>query len=138
MKSIFFFSLLAIMFSFHAISQEKLPFEIEKVPVYPGCAGNNNEELKQCMMTKIIAHIGEKFNTNIPSGTDLKGRQRIDVRFVITSEGQVAQVEAKGPHPSLETEAIRVVESLPQMEAGEQNGEKVTIEYALPIIFDIE
>ena len=138
MRHLFFFSLLLILSSGHAISQEKHPFDIEKVPVYPGCVGNNNEELKQCLMSKIMAHIGDNFNTDISSGSDLEGRQRIEVLFVISSEGKVAQVEATGPHPSLEAEAVRVVESLPQMEAGEQEGKKVTIQYALPIIFHVK
>ena len=152
MKYLLFLPLLAMVLTTTVHSQElkttnqtrvesnekNSAFEVEKVPVYPGCSGENNEELKRCMMSKIMEYIGSNFNTDIPSGFDLTGRQRINVMFVIDSTGKVVEITAEGPHSLLELEAIRVMESLPQMEAGEQEGKKVSIQYALPIVFDIE
>ena len=41
-------------------------------------------------------------------------------------------------HPVLMNEVIRVLESLPKMEAGEQDGEKVNVSFMIPIVFDLE
>ncbi|HBR54019.1 MAG TPA: energy transducer TonB, partial [Flavobacteriaceae bacterium] len=46
-------------------------------------------------------------------------------------------VRARAAHPSLEEEAVRVVSALPAMLPGEQEGKKVGVIYALPIIFEI-
>lgn len=138
MKKLLFLFLVALFFFSTAHSQDSPSFEIEKVPVYPGCSGNNNEELKKCMMGKIMEHVSSHFNLEIPEESQLTGKQRINIRFTINSKGRVVNVSAKGPLPSLEAEAIRVIKKLPRMEAGEQKGKKVGIAYSIPIIFEAE
>lgn len=117
-----------------------VPFAtIEKVPVYPGCKGSTNNELKTCMSQKISAFVAENFNLNLADSLNLnKGRHRIAVQFKIDNQGFVKDIRARAPHPVLEEESIRVVSALPKMEAGEQRGEKVNVLYALPIIFEVE
>lgn len=116
-----------------------VPFAvIEKVPVYPGCEGNSNEELKACFSQKISAFVGEHFNTKLANTLNLKGQQRISVQFAIDNTGAVTNIKARGPHPELEAEAIRIMELLPQMTPGEQDGKKVNVLYSLPILFQVD
>jgi uncharacterized protein YnzC (UPF0291/DUF896 family) len=110
--------------------------ELDKVPVFPGCEGSN-EELKKCMIQGIATFVGNEFNTKT-SNKDIKGRQKIKVEFTINKLGKVANVRATAPFPELETEAKRVVSLLPQMLPGEQDGKKVGVQYTLPIIFEID
>lgn len=111
----------------------------ERVPVYPGCELLiSNSAQKKCMSEKISEFIKRELNTNIASGTDLLGRQRIHVFFKIDKTGKVTDVRARGPHQDLEKEAIRVIKSLPQMEPGTQRGKAVNVPYALPIVFMIQ
>ena len=140
------FTLLLFLFLSPVIfSQEKknptkdVPFSIiEKVPVYPGCTGEDNEILKKCMSKKIGEHIAKKFKTSIAKKLKLKpGIQRINVQFTINKNGDVVNIHAKASHPKLEKEAIRVVKSLPRMEPGMQKGKAVGVFYALPIKFKI-
>ncbi|MDT0556354.1 M56 family metallopeptidase [Patiriisocius hiemis] len=116
---------------------ESIPFAvIEKVPVYPGCdTSQENQELKKCMTDAITKHIIENFNTKVEK--DISGRQRISVQFKIDKSGNVKDVKARAAHPELENEAVRVVSLLPKMKPGEQKGKKVTVVYALPIVFEI-
>lgn len=115
-----------------------VPFSvIEKAPTYPGCTGANNEAMKSCMATKIQQLVMENFNTKIAENLNLSGRQRISVQFKIDKTGNVVNVRARAPHPDLETEAVRVVSKLPKMIPGEQDGKKVNVIYALPIVFEI-
>ena len=114
-----------------------VPFAaIEKVPAYPGCSGTN-EVMRMCMSKEIQTFVGENFNTKLANTLDLTGRQRISVQFKIDKSGRIADVRARAPHPDLEKEAIRVVSILPKMIPGEQDGKKVNVIYALPILFEI-
>ncbi|MGO3181620.1 MAG: M56 family metallopeptidase [Aequorivita sp.] len=112
--------------------------EIDQVPTYPGCSGDN-ETMKKCMSTKIAKLVNENFDTGLADELNISGRQRIAVQFKIDKTGKIADVTARSLSntPELEAEAIRVVKLLPQMEPGEQKGEKVGVLYSLPIVFEV-
>ncbi|PVW14208.1 M56 family metallopeptidase [Marixanthomonas spongiae] len=116
-----------------------VPFAaIDKVPTYPGCEGMSNKEAKDCMAKKIQQFVASNFNTKVADKANLTGKQRIFVQFKIDKQGNVADARARGPHPDLETEALRVVNTMPKMQPGEQDGEKVGVLYSLPILFMVE
>ena len=111
--------------------------EIERVPTYPGCSGDN-ETLKKCFTERISAFVGENFNTKLGKDLGLTGIQRIVVKFKIDKSGNIVRATAKAPKPELEAEALRIIEKLPQMQPGEQKGEKVGVLYSLPIVFEVQ
>lgn len=117
-----------------------VPFAvIENVPIYPGCENERgNDAKKRCMSEKVSSFINKKFNTDLASELGLDGRQRISVQFKIDKNGKVIDVRARAPHPRLEKEAVRVVESLPDMTPGKQRGKPVGVLYSLPIVFEIQ
>jgi hypothetical protein len=123
------------------IAKERLevPFAvIDQVPVFPGCESlTTNDAKKECISKSISKHVNRNFNTKLANELGLKGRQRINVIFKIDTAGNIIDVRSRAPHPGLEEEAIRVINTLPQMIPGEQNGEKVTVPYSLPIIFQV-
>ncbi len=115
----------------------EIPFGvIQKVPTYPGCTGDN-EELKKCFTQNIMQFVGSEFNTKV-SNSEISGRQRIAVKFKIDNTGKVTNVLAKSQYKELQSEAIRVISSLPEMLPGEHEGKKVGVQYSLPIVFEIE
>jgi len=116
---------------------DDVPFAIiEKVPVYPGCGGEDNVTLKKCMSEKIVAHVSGRFNKKVIKKLNLSpGSHRISVQFKIDKKGKVVNVRAKADYPELEEEAIRVVKSLPKMKPGKQKGKSVGVLYSLPILF---
>ncbi|WP_347373285.1 M56 family metallopeptidase [Aequorivita sp. Q41] len=115
-----------------------VPFSaIEKVPTYPGCSGDR-EAMKKCFSENIAAFVNTNFNIKLADKLNLSGQQRIAVQFKVDNTGRVTDVRARAPKPELEAEAIRVIKMLPQMEAGEQKGEKVGVLYSLPIIFEVK
>ena len=112
---------------------------IENVPVYPGCEGNGNQELKKCMSTKISEFVNQNFDMKKIEALDLPPKvYRTSVQFKIDKEGKVVDVRAHAPHPEIEKEAVRVVSNLPQMQPGKQRGIAVGVLYSLPIIFKVE
>jgi len=121
-------------------SEIDVPFSaIETVPTYPGCdEGSNNTIRKQCFSDKIKDFVNNNFDVGLGKKLGLTGENRVYVRFVIAKDGSIKDVQARAPHPELQEEAERVVNSLPKMQPGIQNGQPVNVLYSLPIIFKID
>ena len=88
------------------------------------------------MAYKIAESINSRLNTSTANDLNISGKPRLVGQFKIDKTGIVTDVRARAKHPELEAEAIRVVNLLPQMNPGEQKGEKVGVLYSLPIVFD--
>jgi protein TonB len=118
--------------------EESVSFTIiEKVPIFPGCKGETNAILKDCMNNNIRKHISVNFNARKAQKSGLKGKQHIYVKFKILKTGKVKIEKVKAPNRKLENEARRVVNKLPKMIPGEQKGKPVNVTYMLPIIFSL-
>lgn len=117
-----------------------VPFAvIENVPVYPGCNGNSNVELKKCMSDNIAAFVNKNFDMKKIDALNLPPKiYRSAVQFKIDKEGNVVDVRARADIPEIENEAVRVISNLPQMKPGKQRGKEVGVLYSLPIIFKVE
>ncbi len=118
--------------------EEEVEETIIESPVFPGCERGNNEKKRKCMSDKIAKFVQRKFNTDLAGDLGLTGRQRISVIFKIDKSGNVTGVRARAPHPRLEKEAQRVINSLPKMQPGKQRGKAVIVPYSLPIIFQVQ
>ncbi|WP_353776831.1 energy transducer TonB [Winogradskyella sp. 3972H.M.0a.05] len=117
-----------------------IPFyKVEKVPVFPGCEkSKTNAERRQCMTKKLNKFILRKFNSDIASEYGLSGIQKIDVQFKIDKNGQVTDILTRAPHPALEKEARRVINKIPKMTPGTQQGKPVGVTYLQPIKFRVQ
>jgi hypothetical protein len=118
----------------------EVPFSlIDEVPTSPSCKDlSNNDDRKSCIAREISKHVLENFNVKLAEKLGLEGRQRISVVFKINKEGNVFGVRSRAPHPDLETETIRVINTLPQFIPGKHKGEPVIVPYSLPIIFEVK
>ena len=120
-------------------NNSKVPSEvIESVPIFPGCNRGSNKKKRKCMSEKIEKFVESKYNTDIPADLGLTGRQRISVIFKIDTLGNIIGVRARAPHPSLEKEAVRVINLLPKMKPGIQNGKPVIVPYSLPMTLQVK
>lgn len=119
----------------------EVPFSIiEKVPVYKGCNEDlSNKELVKCMNGKVAELISKHFSTKLAKKLGLPpGIKRIYVEFKIDKKGKVTDIRARGPHPDLEEEAIRVIEKMPKLKSpGYFRNKKVIVPYAIPIVFRV-
>lgn len=58
------------------------------------------------------------------------------ISFTVDKRGDVVNVKIKqGVHPSLDEEAIHVIELMPQWKPGTHQGENVSVDYDLPVRF---
>ncbi|WP_103069939.1 energy transducer TonB [Aquimarina sediminis] len=109
---------------------------VENFPVFPGCNENSKPaKQKKCLSEKVKKFINKNFNVKVVEEVGMSGFNRIFVRFKISKCGNVIDVQARGPHPDLEKEAVRVVKALPKTKPAERNGETVGVLYSLPINF---
>ena len=64
---------------------------------------------------------------------------KVLVKFVVTKEGNVANVEViQSVDPALDTEAVRVVSLMKGFTPGILNGEKVNVWYVLPVNYKLQ
>ncbi|WP_456379128.1 energy transducer TonB, partial [Lutibacter sp.] len=121
------------------IEGEDVPFAIiDEVPIFPGCEGTK-DELRTCLQQKITIHVNTNFNSKLANSLGLKpGIKQIFVMFKIDKEGNIAEVKSRAPHQKLADEAIRVINLLPKMIPGKQNGKAVGVKYSLPIAFKVK
>ena len=96
---------------------------VEQMPEYPGGM--------QAMI--------EFLQTNMKYPEDAakqKVEGRVMVQFVVETDGSVSDVHvAKQVFPSLDAEAIRVVQAMPKWTPGKDKGRVVRVKYNLPIVF---
>jgi protein TonB len=91
---------------------------VEKKPEFPGG------------IQEFYAYIGRSFKT--PNVKDLSGR--VVVSFVIDKDGSVVDIKViRDLGYGTGAEAVRVIENSPKWIPGEQLGEKVRVQYMLPI-----
>lgn len=112
---------------------------IQKSPVFPGCEGlESNAERKACLNEKINEFIHKNFDRDLASEYNLSGSLRTQVLFTLDNKGHIVNVKARGPHPRLEEEALRVIKMLPEITPGKQNGKTVNVLFSIPILFEVQ
>ena len=110
---------------------------IENSPIYPGCESGNNTARKKCMNDKIKQFLNDNFNKILSSDLGLTGVQKINIRFTINETGRIVGIRTKAADAKLEVEAKRVVNLLPKMKPGMQQGRPVSVSFNLPLSIKI-
>ena len=107
-------------------SDEQVFFIVEEMPEFPG---------GELALRKYIANTIE-----YPEVAQTNGIQgKVYVTFIVSKDGSVANAKiARGVDPSLDREALRVVNALPKWKAGKQRGESVNVSYTVPINFVLQ
>ena len=63
---------------------------------------------------------------------------RVILQIIVEKDGTITNaVVAKGVHPLLDNEALRVINQSPKWKPGKQNGEAVRVKYTLPVLFKL-
>ena len=104
-------------------TNQKVFDTVEQMPEYPGGM--------QAMIEFLQA------NMKYPEdAAKQKVEGRVMVQFVVETDGSVSDVHvAKQVFPSLDAEAIRVVQAMPKWTPGKEKGKVVRVKYNLPIVF---
>lgn len=74
---------------------------------------------------------------SIASDNGIKGK--VIVNFIVNKDGSISEAKImRGVDPSLDKEALRVVNSMPKWKPGKQSGKAVRVSYVVPINFVIQ
>lgn len=105
---------------------EEIFVTVEDMPEFPG--GQRN----------LMSFIGR--NVKYPVVAQENGIQgRVVVQFVINKDGQVADATVvRGVDPSLDKEALRVINAMPDWKPGSQRGNPVNVKYTVPVQFRLQ
>ncbi len=107
-------------------SEEQVFFIVEKMPQFPG-----GEDALRMYITRSVDY------PEFARENGIEGR--VYVTFVVDKNGQVANARiARGVDPSLDQEALRVVNNLPNWKPGVQRGEPVNVSFTVPINFTLQ
>lgn len=112
---------------------------VEKMPEYPGCNPDmNDKERTTCAQNKMLQFIYT--NIRYPAkARELGVEGTAIIRFVITKDGSIEDIEAlRGICAPIEEECIRVVKMMPKWIPGEQEGKVVPVYFNLPVKFKLE
>ena len=104
-------------------------FVVEKMPKFK----DKENKIKNFndYVEKEMKYPQEALNENIEG--------KVYVQFTVGKNGYVKDAKvARGVHPALDQEALRIVYSSPKWEPGTQKGEAVDVIFTFPIIFKIE
>lgn len=99
---------------------------VEEMPEFPG-----GEAALRAFIAKSI---------NYPVIAQENGIQgKVYVTFVVDKDGGISEAKvARGVDPSLDKEALRVVNMLPKWKPGKQRGKPVRVSYTVPISFVLQ
>ena len=109
------------------VPEVKDPYiSVEEMPEYPG----GIPELMK-FLSENISYPQDAIDNNIQG--------RVILKFVVNTDGSIDRIQIlRGIDNSLDTEAIRVVSSLPKFKPGKQNGVPVPVWFLLPVHFRLE
>lgn len=110
----------------------------EIMPAYPGCEDLSPGEIGTCTSNKIHEFIAK--NIVYPEISKENGVEgRVIAKMIIEKDGSVSNIEIiRKVDPALDSEAIRVLKSLPKFRPGQQHGEAVRVMYNIPIYFKLD
>ena len=108
---------------------------IDKAPTFPGCESGD----KKCFSKMVQQHFGKNFDAEMVNNLGLSsGKKRVFIGFKIDKEGAIVEVQARAPHIDIKEEVILVMNSLPKMIPGEQDGRAVAVKYSIPLSILVE
>lgn len=120
------------------IVDEVVPFAIiEDKPMFEACKGlPKGKQQDDCFKQNLDKHVQRNFRyPELAAEMGIQGR--VFVQFRINKDGTVSIIGVRGPDKSLEAEARRIIEKLPQLIPGKQRGKAVAVTYAYPIMFKL-
>lgn len=101
-------------------------FIVEDMPEFPGGDLALRKYIAQAIKYPVIAQ-----------ENGIQGK--VYVNFVVNTDGSVTDAKiARGVDPSLDKEALRVINSLPKWKPGKQRGKPVRVSFTVPINFVLQ
>ena len=107
-------------------SSQQIFTVVETMPEFPGGQGALLQYLAKSIKYPVIAQ-----------ENGIQGR--VSCSFVVNKDGSIVDAEViRGVDPSLDKEALRVINSMPKWSPGKQRGKAVRVKYTVPVTFRLQ
>ena len=107
-------------------SSQQIFTVVETMPEFPGGQGALLQYLAKSIKYPVIAQ-----------ENGIQGR--VTCTFVVNKDGSIVDAEViRGVDPSLDKEALRVINSMPKWSPGKQRGKPVRVKYTVPVTFRLQ
>ena len=120
-------------------NEEVFNFDVvEEKPIFPGCEEVLKAERYMCFQKGIMNHIRKNFKyPNISRENQVS--EKIFVQFVIDKSGKITKAKVvRGEDEHLKAEALRLVNSLPKLQAAKHRGKAVPCSFTVPMNFKLD
>ena len=105
---------------------EEIFVVVEDQPLFPGGNAAMMKFLSDNIKYPVIAQ-----ENNIQG--------RVICNFVVEKDGSITDVQVvRGVDPSLDREAVRVIQQMPRWKHGKQRGQAVRVRFTLPVVFRLQ
>lgn len=105
---------------------EEIFVVVEDQPLFPGGNAAMMKFLSDNIKYPVIAQ-----ENNIQG--------RVICNFVVEKDGSITDVQVvRGVDPSLDREAVRVIQQMPRWKPGKQRGQAVRVRFTLPVVFRLQ
>ena len=106
--------------------EDEILVTAEKMPEFPGGQGALLQFLAKSIKYPVIAQ-----------ENGIQGR--VTCSFVVNKDGSIVDAEViRGVDPSLDKEALRVINTMPKWSPGKQRGKPVRVKYTVPVTFRLQ
>ncbi|MBZ4657334.1 MAG: Cell envelope biosis protein TonB [Methermicoccus sp.] len=106
--------------------EEEIFVVVENQPEFPGGLAAMMKFLSENIKYPVIAQ-----------ENGIQGR--VICNFVVERDGSITDVQVvRGVDPSLDKEAVRVIQSMPKWKPGMQRGKPVRVRFTLPVVFRLQ
>lgn len=107
-------------------SSQQIFTVVETMPEFPGGQGALMSFIAKSIKYPVIAQ-----------ENGIQGR--VTCSFVVNTDGSIVDAEVmRGVDPSLDKEALRVINTMPKWSPGKQRGKPVRVKYTVPVMFRLQ
>ena len=107
-------------------SSQQIFTVVETMPEFPGGQGALLQYLSKSIKYPVIAQ-----------ENGIQGR--VSCSFVVNKDGSIVDAEViRGVDPSLDKEALRVINTMPKWKPGMQRGKPVRVKFTVPVMFRLQ
>jgi len=112
--------------------------EVDEMPYFPGCDDKTLTEKRSCADNKMLQHIYT--NIRYPKEAQKDDAEGVVVvKFIVEKNGQLTNAKiARSVHPKCDEEVLRLVNEMPNWIPAVKDGNKVAVEFNLPVKFKLE
>lgn len=119
------------------VEEEEIFTIVEDMPTWPTCADiKDKTEREQCHQKELLTYLGSIKYPEIAKDNDIEGK--VYIQYVINKEGKVQDVTVvRSADDILDEAAVKHLQNLPQLSPGKQRGKAVSVQFIVPINFQL-